>query len=248
MGTVATKLRALLELARASNLPTVWSNALVGTVAGMGGGIALDATKTLRQTLPLMLSMSLLYVGGMILNDAVDAKVDAKERPSRPIPSGRIPRGAAFILAATCLGGGLAMLAGECGMRPVPVILGTALVACITGYNLLHSKTAASVALMGACRGLLILTCAEAAAPGRGFARITLVLALALTFYTIGLSVVARGETQIPGTPKLIMRLIAAMCLLDGLFLWALGQPALILFAVACWGLTTLAHRRILGS
>ncbi len=243
-----SKIKTLLELARISNLPTVWSNALVGVVAGVGCGIALNAPGTLRQTLPLMLAMSLLYIGGMILNDAVDAKVDAKERPSRPIPSGRAPRSLAFALAIVCLGGGLATLAANCGMRPMPMILGASLVACIVGYNLLHSKTAASVVLMGACRGLIILTCAEAAAPGQGFTRIPLAFALALNFYTIGLSAIARGETKIPGTPKLIMGLIAAMCLLDGVFLLILGQSTLILFAVGCWLLTTLAHRRILGS
>lgn len=248
MGGAMSKIKTFLELARISNLPTVWSNALVGVVAGLAGGVALNAKETFRLAWPLMAAMSLLYVGGMILNDAADAKVDAKERPSRPIPSGRISRARAFIMAFTCLGGGLAALALDHGAQSMAVILGATLVACIVGYNLLHSKTATSVALMGACRGLIILTCAEAAAPGQGLTRIPLVFALTLDFYTIALSVVARGETKIPSTPKLVMRLIAAMCLLDGVFLLILGQPALIPFAVGCWILTTLAHRRILGS
>lgn len=246
MGHSMPKLKTLLELARISNLPTVWSNVLVGVVAGMAGTAAPNATVTLRLAWPLMAAMSLLYIGGMILNDAVDAKVDAKERPSRPIPSSRVSRTQAFALAMTCLGGGLLALAAICDLRPEPTLLGTGLVGCIVAYNLLHSKTAASVVLMGACRGLVILTCA--AASGEAFMLHPLIFAASLLLYTIGLSVVARGETKIPGTPKLIMGLIAAMCLLDGVFLAILGQSTLILFAVGCWLLTTLAHRRILGS
>ena len=33
-----------------------------------------------------------LYAAGMVLNDAFDAELDARERPERPIPSGRISR------------------------------------------------------------------------------------------------------------------------------------------------------------
>ena len=129
---------------------------------------------------------------------------------------------------------------------PTVAAFGAALVACIVGYNLLHARAAASVVLMGACRGLLVLTCA--AACGEVFGAGPFLCAGLLMAYTIGLSLVARGETMLPNMPRLVMRLIAAMGLLDGLFLWVLGQPSIIPFAVGCWLLTTLAHRRILGS
>ena len=251
MGGAMSKIKTFLELARMSNLPTVWSNTLVGVVAGATYTgqkqyiPTLSAGNYFRLAWPLMIAMSLLYVGGMILNDAVDAKVDAQERPNRPIPSGRVSRAQAFTMAAACLGCGLLALVLDYGDKPMALILGAGLVACIVGYNLIHSKTAASIVLMGACRGLIILTCA--AAVERGSNNATL-FAMVITLYTIGLSLVARGETKIPGTPKLIMRLIAAMCLLDGVFLWMQGQSTLILFAVGCFILTTLAHRRILGS
>lgn len=243
-----SKLKTFLELARLSNLPTVWSNALVGACAGAvaAGSASADLVENLRRAWPLMVAMSLLYAGGMILNDAMDAKIDAKERPGRPIPSGRVPRARAFAMAGACLAGGLLALAVDYGTQPPVLGLGAGLAACIVGYNLLHAKTAAGVVLMGACRGLIILTCA--AASGDPFGRAPLVCAFILTAYTIGLSLVARGETRVPGTPKLIMRLIAAMCLLDGLFLWGMGLNAVVAFAVGCFVLTTLAHRRILGS
>ena len=38
----------------------------------------------------LLLSSAGLYLGGMVLNDVFDARLDAVERPERPIPSGRV--------------------------------------------------------------------------------------------------------------------------------------------------------------
>ena len=38
----------------------------------------------------LLLGVSLTYVGGMILNDAFDARWDAERRSTRPIPAGLI--------------------------------------------------------------------------------------------------------------------------------------------------------------
>ena len=34
--------------------------------------------------------MTFFYLGGMYLNDAFDAEIDAAERPERPIPSGQV--------------------------------------------------------------------------------------------------------------------------------------------------------------
>ena len=32
-----------------------------------------------------------LYLAGMVLNDVYDVEIDRRERPDRPLPSGRIP-------------------------------------------------------------------------------------------------------------------------------------------------------------
>src|SRR4051794_17851653 len=83
------KWRIYLRLGRVSNLPTVWSNTLAGIVlAGYQPTHDLFATPVLFVWLAL--AMSLLYVGGMFLNDAFDQEIDAKERPERPIPSGLV--------------------------------------------------------------------------------------------------------------------------------------------------------------
>ena len=78
-----------LRLGRVSNLPTVWTNTLAALL--LAGGTVADG-----RTVPLLLAMSLAYVGGMYLNDAFDARIDAIERPERPIPSGAISAHAVF--------------------------------------------------------------------------------------------------------------------------------------------------------
>ncbi|MGC4001710.1 MAG: UbiA family prenyltransferase [Pirellulales bacterium] len=56
----------------------------------------------LKQLGLLLLASAGLYLAGMVLNDVFDFDIDAVERSSRPLPSGRIPR-----TNATKLGWGL---------------------------------------------------------------------------------------------------------------------------------------------
>jgi 4-hydroxybenzoate polyprenyltransferase len=65
-------LRTWLILGRVSNLPTVWSNCLAGWWLGGGGNFL---------KLPfLFIGVSLLYLGGMFLNDAFDEAFDQQHR------------------------------------------------------------------------------------------------------------------------------------------------------------------------
>src|SRR5690625_3812244 len=93
-------LRMHLVLGRVSNLPSVWSNALSGAaLAGAGLGSS--------SWLVLMLALSLFYTGGMYLNDAFDAEVDARERATRPIPMGEIGRGTVYLFGSARLVNGI---------------------------------------------------------------------------------------------------------------------------------------------
>jgi 4-hydroxybenzoate polyprenyltransferase len=87
------RLNVFLKLARVSNLPTVWSNCIVGWV--LGGG---DFSSWLSLFM-LMLGASLAYSAGMVMNDVVDAGFDSEHRPERPLPSGEIKPSAAWGLA-----------------------------------------------------------------------------------------------------------------------------------------------------
>ena len=77
-------LNVALRLGRVSNIPTVWTNALAGAVLATGGA---------PEIWPVILSglaLTFFYEGGMWLNDAFDAEIDAAERADRPIPNGEV--------------------------------------------------------------------------------------------------------------------------------------------------------------
>ena len=77
--------RAYLLLSRISNLPTIWTNVLAGVVVA-GGALPWPLTAL------LIAAISLLYTGGMFLNDAFDRDFDATHIPERPLPAGEIGR------------------------------------------------------------------------------------------------------------------------------------------------------------
>ena len=181
-------MRAWLELARLSNVPTLVTNVLVGAaLGGLGGGAAIGWPAVSA----VGVAAILFYVGGMAMNDVVDRDIDRKQRPGRPIPSGRITaRGAAwFAVACFAAGVGLAALAG-----PPALLLALLLVAAIVMYNRFHKAAAVSVVLMGVCRGLVYVMAAAAVAwPPDPVIATTLVGAI--TAYIALVSFVARVET-----------------------------------------------------
>jgi hypothetical protein len=183
-------LRTLLLLGRTSNLPTVWSNMLAGAVLS---GVAFAP-----QTLGLLLiTGSSFYEGGMFLNDACDAEIDARERPNRPIPSGQVSRGTVYAIGFGLLGVGLALLAlaprlglARPGYGALLAGLGTCLAVLI--YNRWHKGHAWSPIVMGACRAGLYGTAALAVA---GKLEPPLLLgAGSLWLYIVGLTHIARFE------------------------------------------------------
>jgi hypothetical protein len=171
-----------LRLGRVSNLPTVWTNTLTGIVLA-GGAVGGP------HTLPLLLALSLFYVGGMYLNDAFDARIDAVERPERPIPSGAISARAVFAAGFAMLALGAVLLFWT-GVWPG--LAGLALGGAIVLYDWHHKDNPVSPALMGLCRVLVYL------AAGLAFAvpppAILWLAALLLLCYLIGLTYVAKQE------------------------------------------------------
>ncbi len=176
-------LRTLLVLGRTSNLPTVWSNCLAAWWLGGGGNF--------NNLLPLMAGATLLYLGGMFLNDAFDANFDAQYKRERPIPSGLISAKTVWQIGFGLLAAGLACLF-FLGM--VTGILGVALVVCILIYDAVHKLITISPVLMAACRFFLYLVAASTAAAGvTGWA---VWCGLALAAYIVGLSYIARKESR----------------------------------------------------
>jgi 4-hydroxybenzoate polyprenyltransferase len=178
-----------LLLGRVSNLPTVWTNTLAGcALAGAEVGPGRLAL--------LALAFSLLYTGGMYLNDAFDRESDARERPERPIPSGRIAAAPVFAIGFGLLVAGIlgvaAVASGASGGGLVAVGSGALLAGVITAYDAWHKANPLSPVVMGLCRVLVYLTAALAVAGRVGPA--VLGGALVLLCYLIGLTYVAKQE------------------------------------------------------
>jgi len=88
-------LRQYLLLIRLPNLFTVPSNILIGYFTMIPPADNVN----ILQLLCLTFSSVLLYLAGIILNDYFDIEVDRNERPFRPLPSGRIAKHKALLIA-----------------------------------------------------------------------------------------------------------------------------------------------------
>jgi 4-hydroxybenzoate polyprenyltransferase len=176
-----------LRLGRVSNLPTVWSNVLAGTVLA-------GADPWTARTLLAAVAVSLLYVGGMYLNDAFDRDFDARERPGRPIPAGLADINTVFAAGFALLLAGIAVLAAaaapESGARPA--MASVALAGAIVYYDWHHKQNALSPVYMGLCRALVYVAAGYAAAAVLPWQ--LLAAAAAMLAYLVGLTYSAKQE------------------------------------------------------
>lgn len=188
------KLAVALQLGRISNLPTVWTNVMVGAL--LAGASLAEARLPL-----LMLAMSLFYLGGMFLNDAFDRGFDARHRPERPIPSGQAGAREVFSAGFGLLAAGLIGLAlaatfavpagGTSGLAPT-LAAGAALAGAIVLYDAHHKANPLSPLIMGMCRVLVVVTAALAVAGS--LPQVVLLAAGALLCHLIGLTYIAKQE------------------------------------------------------
>ncbi len=189
-----SRLRTLLVLGRISNLPTVWTNVLVGWCLAGGAFTA--------ELAALLGGFSLVYVAGMTLNDACDAAWDQEHAPQRPIPSGRISRGAVWTVGIVEMAAGLVLLLLLTTAHPL-LVLG--LGAMVGLYDALHKRWSGSVVLMGLCRALVYLGAGSAVAAHTTAIDLPeklYLLAGGAVLYIAGLTLVARGE-HLPRPPAL---------------------------------------------
>ncbi|MET8539438.1 SCO3242 family prenyltransferase [Kitasatospora sp. NPDC004799] len=178
---MSAALRPWLDLVRAPAALTVLGDTVAGAVA---------AGRPLRgRRLALPLASVALYWSGMALNDWADRAVDARERPERPIPSGRIAPGPALAAAAGLGATGLA-LAGLAGGADA-LRIAVPLTAAVWAYDTVLKPTAAAPLAMAACRGLDVLLGA-----GSGHWRAAATPALALATHTLGVTALSRGEVH----------------------------------------------------
>ncbi|MER5297628.1 SCO3242 family prenyltransferase [Streptomyces pharetrae] len=176
------RLRAWAELLRLPALFTVPGDTLAGAAAA--------GTRPGPRTLLAIGSSLCLYEAGMALNDWADREEDARDRPHRPLPSGRVRPAAALTAACALTGAGLA-LAARAG-RPA-LAVAAPLAATVWAYDLALKHTPAGPVAMAAARGLDLLLGAAATS---GRTRAALPSAALLGSHTLTVTTVSRRETQ----------------------------------------------------
>ncbi len=229
-------LRTAFVLGRASNLPTVWTNALAaGALAGAAFGPL--------ETLSVLLILSLYYLGGMWLNDAVDAEIDAAERAERPIPQGLARRADVSAGAAAMLALALAL---TLTFGPETALAGLALGAAVVAYDLLHKKTRLSPVLMGFCRVAAYAVAAYALGPEGATAAVWLGAA-GLFAHIVGLTYTARAEASNRIGALWPLASLAIPILAGLLIAWGSAFALLLWLGFTIWTLKCVALLRWRG-
>jgi len=184
------KLLAYLQLCRFAAVFTAMADIFLGYLLTHRGGFESECDFGL-----LLGSSSCLYLAGMVLNDVFDRRVDAEERPKRPIPSGRVSLREAISLGTGLVALGLAL---SIGVGVASVTVAGLLTACIFLYDGLLKSTLLGPAVMGACRFLNVMLGASAATLPSGVSATwsmpQLAVAAGLGVYIAGVTWFSRHE------------------------------------------------------
>lgn len=178
---------AYLQLFRLPNVFTALSDVAMGYVFAAWHGFSA------LQLAVLGLASGCLYTAGMVLNDAYDAEIDARERPWRPIPSGRVQRRIAFLIGYQLLvvGCGLAYVAGSLSGTWLTGATSVVLAGAIIAYNAWLKSTPLATLAMGSCRAFNILMAMSTVGE---WSNVGWVLALGMGVYIAGITWYSRSE------------------------------------------------------
>ncbi len=141
------------QLFRISNIFTVPPDIIVGFLAVsiyFGPSIGYSVSDLVT----LIFSSVFLYIGGLVLNDLFDIKVDGLERPNRPLPSGRIKKGKAIQITVLLFSLGLALASL---INPTALGISMLLIAGIVAYNYKIKNGYFRPYLMAAIRALNVI-------------------------------------------------------------------------------------------
>jgi 4-hydroxybenzoate polyprenyltransferase len=211
----ANRVRAYLQLMRFSAVFTALADIFLGFL------LTHETLAPLDQFVLLALASSGLYLAGMVLNDLFDRHIDARERPGRPIPSGRIsPRGAA------ALGCGLMIVGPLCAafVSLPSVAIALALVGLILAYDRFLKHLPVGPIAMGGCRFFNVMLGASAAGT-HTWDRPQLFVALAMGTYVAGVTWFARQEAAQSSRTQLAVAAAVCHAAIVGLVLVAIEMP-----------------------
>ena len=192
-------LRQYLLLIRAPNLFTVPSNIMSGYFA-----LTPATNADLGQLISLIISSVFLYISGIVLNDYFDIEVDRKERPNRPLVSGRITKRSALIIAWASIitANILAFLTSWASL-----VISASLTAVIIAYNYRLKRNTVSNPLTMASARFLNVVLGGSSALGLSLIMhqnhlVLVFVGFSLFLYTAAISVLSRKEIADPQNPS----------------------------------------------
>lgn len=230
-------LSTLLRLGRISNLPTVWTNVIAGSV--IAGGAQPD------QLGLIALAMTAFYVGGMYLNDYFDRATDSRDRPGRPIDAGEITAGAVSSIGFGLLAAGVLLMIP---LGPPAAACGAGLAATIVLYDIWHKGNPLSPIVMGLCRALVYIGACVAATGGLSTA--ALIGALALASHVAGITYAAKQESlnRVGNLWPLLMLAVPAVAAFTAATAWPVLVALALLFAADTRAIQLLASKPVSGA
>jgi 4-hydroxybenzoate polyprenyltransferase len=232
-------LSTLLRLGRISNLPTVWTNVLAGSVIAGGD-------RHSNQIALILIAMSAFYVGGMYLNDFFDREIDARDRPGRPIHAGEIRAGTVSSIGFGLLATGVALMI-PFGLAAT--ISGALLAAVIVLYDVWHKGNVLSPLVMGICRALVYVGTGAALIGSTSTAM--MIGAAALASHVAGITYAAKQENldKIGNLWPLALLAVPLLAALPALFSgWIVVVAFLLLLAADTVAIRLLATRPVPGA
>jgi 4-hydroxybenzoate polyprenyltransferase len=171
--------RDLAELVRLPAVLTAPGDSLVGAAAaGWPHG---------KRSWAMPMTSCCFYLAGMALNDYADRELDARERPERPIPSGRVRPRTALALATGLTAAGLGIAGAAGGSTALRAAVPVA--AAAWAYDLAAKQTHAGPVVMALARGFDVLL-------GAGGHRRAVLPACAVAAHTLGVTGLSRGEVH----------------------------------------------------
>lgn len=192
---------ALLQLLRLPNIFTAMADVMMGFLFVQTASPWRDGpwTPTVWDivTLTALLSASgLLYAAGVVLNDVFDLEIDRRERPDRPLPSGRIlvawarRFGYRLLLMGVAAATATALTVGHFAPGTVAALLAVTILL----YDAWLKRTPLGPMAMGACRALNVLL--GMAACDATLRTVDWLVAGGLGVYVVGVTWFARNESR----------------------------------------------------
>lgn len=187
---LVNSLRAYLQLMRFPAVFTAWADICLGYALTHDGWLPVTGEFGW-----LLLATTGLYLSGMVFNDVFDREQDARERPTRPIPSGRVSLMAAIRVGVLLMlaGIGAASLAGSTSLYVALAVAG-----CILLYDGVLNDTIVGPVIMGTCRTGNVLLGASLGGPllfsWQQLPEPRVWIAISLGLYIAGVTWFARNE------------------------------------------------------